>query len=238
MRTIYVAGYPRSGTTWLTRLLGDVLNCPTGGSIPGDDYREPGAEGQGRPGAYVIRKGHFELVSEKGPAVPRSHVLNYHQLTTEGVVFIQRDTRDVICSVKEYWDISTIEATIRYMAIGQVVRNYRQYMQVWLAATFPHVVTSYEALWNDTAAEITRIVSELGEPLDTERLNDSIFRQSFDERKKNAAIDGVHLPLGKEYHIKFYRRGGIGGWREQFGQHDLELANSYFGSIWKAMGYV
>lgn len=238
MRIIYVAGHPRSGTTWLTRLLGDALNCPTGGTLPEYDRTEPATEGQGRPGPFVVRKGHFELIDESGPVVPRPHFLNYKRLDGEGVVFIRRDTRDVICSVRHYWQMPDIETAIVNMAKGTTVRNYARYMNAWLAATFDFVETDYAALWNDTEGEITRIVEELGERADAKRMPGVLERQSFEARKRHAEQFGDTLPLGKAYHIRFYRRGGPGGWKEQFSRRDGRLCQQYFGNIMTTLGYV
>lgn len=238
MRTIYVAGYPRSGTTWLTRLLGDILNCPTGGTLPEYDRTEPAMEGRDRPGPFVVRKGHFELVDEPGPVVPRPHFLNYKKLANEDVVFITRDMRDIICSVRHYWNMSSIAATIHNMAEGIGVRNYGRYMNTWLATDFDFVKTDYVALWNDARGEIVRIVEALGERVDMERLPGILERQSFGARKKHAELFGDTLPLGKAYHVRFYRRGGIDGWREQFTRRDGKLCQQHFGSIMAELGYV
>jgi hypothetical protein len=238
MRTIYVAGYPRSGTTWLTRLLGDVLNCPTGSTLPKYDSVEPATEGQGRPGPFTIRKGHFALVDESGPVVPRGHALNYKRLTDESVVFVTRDTRDVVCSVCHYWGMSSIAAAIRNMASGATVRDYEKYMSTWLMADFDFAKTDYTTLWNDTRGEIVRIVEALGERVDMERLPGVLERQSFEARKKHAEQFGDTLPRGKAYHVRFYRRGGVGGWREQFTRQDGKLCQWHFGGIMAALGYI
>lgn len=81
-KVIFVAGYPKSGNTWLTRLLGDALDCPTGGSMPQQDAVEIACEGNDRPGHYVIRKGHFVLLNDDGPGqiVPRPHRLAWKRL--------------------------------------------------------------------------------------------------------------------------------------------------------------
>jgi hypothetical protein len=238
MRTIYVAGYPKSGTTWLTRLLGDAFDCPTGAGFPPDDVREPATEGQGRSGPFVVRKGHFELVDEPGGVVPTSHRLNYRRITDEGVVFITRDTRDVVCSVRYYWDMPTIEATINNMAAGHIVCNYNAYMEPWLARPFEFVATDYDALWADTQAETARILAALGETVEPERITAAVARQSFAARKTHAQEHGQELVMGKDYHVRFYRRGTPGAWKDEFTVYDLALCQQRFGGVMRALGHI
>jgi hypothetical protein len=72
-KVIYVCGHPKSGNTWLTRLLGSVLNSPTGGCMPSQDGKEIATEGQDRTGNYFIRKGHFTFTDE-GNCLCRVHI--------------------------------------------------------------------------------------------------------------------------------------------------------------------
>lgn len=237
MKTIYVAGYPRSGTTWLTRLLGDALNCPTGGPLPKDDEIEPATEGRNRPGLYVVRKGHF-LVSDE-PAnvpVPRSHVLAYKALQDERVVWIHRHTFDVILSVRDYWNRGSIEAATLHLSKGGR-RDYVQRITGWLDAPFERERTSYEALWMDTRGEVARILNKLGLPVDEHRLDRAVRRQSLKVRRRHAALFGDKLPMGREYHMQFYRRGEPGHWRAAFTDQDVERASGLYGTVMTRLGY-
>ena len=65
---IYVIGYPKSGTTWLTRMLGDLFECPTGASIAAADDSEIATEGADRVSDYVVRKGHFVFTEDESKA--------------------------------------------------------------------------------------------------------------------------------------------------------------------------
>lgn len=237
MRTIYVAGYPRSGTTWLTRLLGDALNCPTGGPLPEMDAIEPATEGRDRPGPYVVRKGHFRLSDENAQApVPQSHTLAYKALTDEGVVWIHRHTFDVILSVRDYWNRGSIEGATMHLA-GKSANVYVNQVQDWLDAPFEHARTSYEALYRDTQGELARILRTLDLPVDERRLSRGVRRQSVAVRRRHARIYGDGLPQGREYHERFYPRGKPGQWRAEFTEQDVDRAVEHFGVVMARLGY-
>lgn len=83
-KRIYVVGFPKSGNTWLTRLLADVLNCPSTGIFT--DY-EMAAEGHDRISNFIVVKTHHSV-----GAAPNE------LLQSASVVYIIRDIRDVLVS--------------------------------------------------------------------------------------------------------------------------------------------
>ncbi|MFW5886400.1 MAG: sulfotransferase domain-containing protein, partial [Bacteroidota bacterium] len=83
---IYIVGYPKSGNTWLTRLVGDTLNSPTG-SAYGKHQADLATEGWNRPGKYIVLKSHH---SQKDKP---------EFITTQSkIIYIYRDFRDVLIS--------------------------------------------------------------------------------------------------------------------------------------------
>lgn len=83
---LHVIGYPKSGTTWVTRLLGDALNSPTG-SGTGNHRSELAAEGADRPGPCFVLKSHFSKADKPD-----------HITSNTKIVYVWRDYRDVLIS--------------------------------------------------------------------------------------------------------------------------------------------
>lgn len=95
---IWTLGQPRSGNTWLCRLLGDALDSPI---ASGERFPSNADEGEERPGPFVIRMRHYKMVSTGFPNGQR-------------LIHIIRDPRDMLVSVREYWKCPTwSEALIR-----------------------------------------------------------------------------------------------------------------------------
>ena len=83
---IFVIGYPKSGNTWLTRLVGDALNSPTGSGY-GKHELDLSTEGKGRPGPYFVLKSHHSQRDKPEYITDKSKV-----------IYIYRDFRDVLVS--------------------------------------------------------------------------------------------------------------------------------------------
>ena len=103
MNEIIVTGYPKSGNTWLSRLLGDILNSPVTGR---DDYEAVpiSQEGLDRSGDYTIIQLHLvpdcsnhnnQFITNRFHICPDNH-------TDEKIVIPIRDPRDVAVSCMHY----------------------------------------------------------------------------------------------------------------------------------------
>ncbi len=83
---IFVIGYPKSGNTWVTRLVGDALKSPTGSGY-GKHELELATEGKGRPCSYFVLKSHHSQRDKPEYITNKSKV-----------IYIYRDFRDVLVS--------------------------------------------------------------------------------------------------------------------------------------------
>ena len=240
-QTIYVAGYPKSGTTWLTRLLGDVLNSPTGGCMLQEDSKEIATEGQGRPGNYIVRKGHFVLIDDDtGSVVPRPHRLAWKQLTDEKIVFIVRDPRDICVSGAYHWQV-TLEQFLDKMIKGDIARcgRWDKYVKDWLGLHIGlannHEKTTclltYENLLDDTYFDIKFILDKFNVEFNSIEVKESIERQTFERRKAQIGDNE------KELRRNNMRKGITGDWRNYFTQEMNDRIWSEFGWMMEKLGY-
>lgn len=240
-QTIYVSAYPKSGSTWLTRLLGDVLNSPTGGCMPEEDAKEVATEGQDRPGPYVVRKGHYVLIEDDtGPVVPRPHRMAYKQLTDEKIVFLVRDPRDICISGAWHWRTEPAEFLDR-MIKGDVAKcgRWDEYVDSWLKKSrWQTYRVRYEDLMGLPFDLLTLEINDdyglldwLSLPKDKDRVLDAIKRQSFAARKAQIGNDE------KELRRNNMRKGVVGDWRNHFTLEMNDKIWSEFGWIMERLGY-
>lgn len=240
MTTVYVLGYPKSGTTWLSRLLGDVLDSPVGAVFPPSSGKAIATEGENRKGSHYIRQGHaMPIQTEGGPVVPATHSFAYKNLTDEKIVLVLRDPRDIMVSGAHHWG----RALIPYIHCcgkgdwpmphgGGLVRWVRR----WLDLNIHDCLTRYEDLLTDTEGELRRILQKL----DLQPVNDLkavVERQSFAKRRKWTEAHGSSLNYGRDFQLRFLRKGVVGDWKNRFGPEEIALCEEYFGDLIRELGY-
>lgn len=233
-QTIYIAAYPKSGSTYLTRLLGDVLNSPTGGCMPAQDYAEIATEGWDRPGPYVVRKGHFVLVDNNtGPVVPSPHRLAWKRLTDEKIVFLIRDPRDICVSGAYHWRCTPAEFLDR-MIRGDVARcgRWDEYCEKYLSRfgpTINFVYDCYENILESPVKQVDRIMKWLHLLPILSTIQQSVNRQSFATRSKGLTE--------QEMRRNNMRLGKVGDWKNHFTQEMNDRIWHEFGWMMERLGY-
>jgi len=241
--TIYVLAYPKSGTTWLCRLLGDALASPVGGMMPKSDGKAIATEGQSRPGPHMIRQGHAvpckgEDRSPNGRVlVPDHNHIDVGLCEDEKVVLMMRDPRDVAVSGAHHWG-RDLRDFIAQMGEGKWPVPHGGGWQNWYAQWEgkANAAVSFEALHRDTTGILDFTLFMLGlEPAND--LDEVVERQSFEARKRYAEQHGDKLNYGKEFQLRFLRKGTVGDWKNHFGKEETELAERYFQPLMGELGY-
>src|SRR5262245_10669587 len=90
-RRVLVAGYPKSGNTWLTRLTAELLGAPVKGFWKEPDNDEIAVEGQTRVSDIEVYKGHHSYGAMR------------RDFSLADVVYVVRDVRDVAISGAHYF---------------------------------------------------------------------------------------------------------------------------------------
>lgn len=218
---VFVAGHPRSGNTWLDRLVSDLLDAPIQ-NVPGENIVVTFAPlGQG---PYLIRKTHMTWTEYED------------ELAGEGYygpckrIFIQRDPRDVICSQIHYrqhkFTDKTIMSTIEEKRTGVGARSkYEDWIRGWLGPGRADFLTRFEWLHQDTVGELEKIHAAItGRTIARGIVENIVKRQSFARLK----------PL---YPHSMWR-GEVGTWRRYFKQHHARLMDEILGDFMLDQGYI
>lgn len=241
---VYVAGYPKSGTTWLTRLLGDVLQCPTGASIERFDAQEIATEGLDRSSLFTVRKGHFVLCNEGyGEFVPAQHQMRYKmQMPSQKVIFMLRDPRDIAVSAMFHWN-KNLTTIVQEITTGtgafRSVGSWKNYVQSWTkhADDFNYEVIFYKNLLYAGEEQIERVLKAFEIVYDKRNLKAAYKRQSFDNRRKHVEKFGDQYNLGKEFNLRFMRKGTVGDWRNYFDSRTAFAMEVHCGDLLRKLGF-
>jgi hypothetical protein len=203
---ILLVGYPKSGNTWATRLVAELVGCPVAGFWR-SDHKEIAVEGEDRESDFRCYKSHhwFSVLERKG------------DLAANRVIYIVRDPRDVAISGANYKDFRFRrwrwlgrqvgrfpggDDFFRRFALGEPYRVGRMIRAIvegdeqvhgwlkrpWRDHVVPYLdagafVVRYEDLLADAHRECRRILEYLELNRDDEHIARSIENQSFEKKK-------------------------------------------------------
>ena len=233
MRNIIVVGYPKSGCTWATRLVAELVGCPVAGFWK-SDKKEIAVEGEDRISEFRCYKAHHPL-AELGASA--------HELASS-VIYVLRDPRDIALSAANHFQFErypALHALFRRLPRGEklyrhtlypllVRQDYRlarmteallcgsaevhktvrlsweEHWRPYEQAGLPMV--RYEDLLASPEVESRRILQHLGLERSSRAIAAAIENQSFDRKKE------MFLQRGETGRAKFLRVGRSGQWRE------------------------
>lgn len=248
-KIIVVVGYPRSGNTWLSRLIGDVLDSPVGG------YKNANpicTEGGDRPGAYYVMQLHASPgYTDDKDAIVGARLINMNVLKGERIVHIIRVPRDVAVSSMFYWDLINVKDALNSMVKGihpfGGVGAWNNYVNSWYEqnALFLNSnnsqkyvnLTSYELLANSPMFAIDKLLERMQIRFNPQRLVDAVNNQGFTTKRKQIEMDGAGRPYGRTIQLKHMRKGTVGDWRNHFKKSDGEFLHEHFGEELVGYGY-
>ncbi len=277
-QSIYVIGFPKSGNTWLTRLIADALRMRVGSGMRVDDELEI---------ATSVNK-QLDLPDVTDFTIRKTHFLPevLKQVRNEEVakgVYIYRDFRDIIISsffykygynfqkVLQKGEKNLFDETVGWaMRIfflskginpnklllkhtAEISKNWAHdvgpwslHIQAWMDFNKNNinndiVFVAFEDLLSNTLNVLIDIINGLNITLPSNgHLRDAIKRQSFEEQKKyfENISSGTNLPRGRDYNIKFFRKGIAGDWKDYFTRDMGEIVERNHGEMLSKLQYV
>ena len=234
-KRIIVAGYPKSGNTWATRLIADLIDCPARGFLTPVNHVDNACEGDDRESEYACYKSHHQ----------------WHELVDDNliddqtsVIYIVRDPRDVAVSAANFFRLvpgprlgrvlnPIPKAAAVYGAVGRkllpearrirrtvsAVLNGNAAVHHWCRVSWKtHVrpfrdnnclIVRYEDLLANAAGECERILQHLRINKSDKDVQAAVSRQSFQTRKTQFETEGNRRKA------KFMRTGRRNQWREK-----------------------
>ena len=240
---VFLASYPRSGSTWLRFMLFEIL---TGQSSEFANvnaaFRPVGEHRHGRP-----------LFVGEGRLIGTHEKYRHHY---QHAFYLVRDVRDVALS--EY---------AREQEAGFIRRDFTSYLRAlleghnrhgswqshvtsWLHSPMAqrgelHVIR-FDQLRNNTSETLANLVGFLGFEVSHEAIQNAITNNSV--KKMREKEDRVHsgrasgkIPRrpykGSTEEGRFVRQGSIAGWRAHFTEAQARLVDQYAGDVLRLLGY-
>ena len=253
---IFVIGFPKSGNTWLARLLAEVTRSNIAVNDPLDVINAADNSPE-RTGCYVVYK---------------EHVVNDVEEALRGkVVYIIRDVRDVLISgfyhcnrwcnnelikrniicrwyfihevgkLNKMWQgnawaetLYKVRCSIKFL-IGYKYNKVRigswsDHVSFW-AGKPGVIIVRYEDLLRDTKGEMRKLLDAFEMDVSDEILSQAISNQSFENKK------ALFQQSGDSRNAKFLRSGEAGGWRELLSPSMVKKIEMQHGRVMNEYGY-
>lgn len=218
-RVIVGCGYPKSGNTWLCRLLAQALGCPALGYLGRNNPKDLAQDGQARESSLAVLKSHhsFRVLARSGVEV----------------VHVARDPRDVAVSAAFYF---FREAPERFeQAVAMLVRKSRRarvdFRQAsWADHVEPFVGaqgTRYETLLENPAGELSRLTAGLGFEPPPGRIAQACEDQSFGKLRQ---LESPAAP-------GFFRAGTAGRYADFLSADQIARIESRSAALMERLGY-
>ncbi|XP_063007789.1 sulfotransferase 6B1-like [Melospiza melodia melodia] len=222
---VILAGYPKSGTNWLSQILTDLIAISQK-KTPGSESSVNAEESAEFPYLEVGDAGKYERMTKlSSPRFMVTHLrpenLPKSIFQSNAKIFLLiRNPKDVATSYYHYsnglallpsyetWDDFFTDFMTKKMAWG----CYFEYLSEWNKyADKENIMTiTYEEMKENPALSVKNIATFFGIPLNEEQLHLVLDRSSFQSMKKNS--DKTHGSVGNI----LFRKGGVSDWKNLF----------------------
>jgi len=155
--------------------------------------------------------------------------------TTLGVIYIVRDPRNVITSLKNHYNFKNYDDALKFLlddrkVIGtknskkevdlpHIISSWKNHFNSWKKMNKNYLLIKYENLINFPELEFEKITKYLenliNKKFEKKKILDAIKKSDFDNLKKKERYNGfIEAPISIDQPISFFNMGPKNNWRK------------------------
>lgn len=232
---VYIASYPRSGSTWLRFMLCDILcDVESGFDVVNQSIPDIGRHTRG------------PALLQHGGRLIKTH--ERYRPAYRKAVYLTRDVRDVVISEHRHQQMEGMfsgdfDTFLKRFVTGwaNAFARWDHHVNSWLdspiQASGNLLSMRFEEMRQDPASGLKQVLAFLNLPIDESRIQRAIERNDLrhmQEKEKNAPQGpGTSFSNG----IRFVSQGKVRGWREKLNNDQIELLMKHFGNTLQRLGH-
>lgn len=229
---VFIAGFPKSGNTWMQNLISGVLFGISTEFLPDKLTQEL------VPDMHYKKhyKRFLDFTCFKTHDLPKK---KYRR-----VIYLVRDPRDVMVSYFHFKKHLGLKSNIEEMVLSQdgELNQWKKHVNQWKLNPFNSeiIITRYEDLVNETSGEIKKIGDFLKVERSDEVLKNAVAGNSFKMMQKKEellGLDNEKNDLIRKSGGKFFRKGKIGSYKEELSEDLINKISVIAQEEMKYFGY-
>ncbi len=239
---VFIVSFPKSGTTWLTFLISNILKK---GSRDLITLRNTVNVIPDVNKLYLKKKGHLEGASGDFSALPNPRLFRVHSPydpKLPNVLYLLRDPRATMLS---YWHYERLAKGSFDLSLKDFLNldnhwpcSWDQHVLGWLSANQNQriLIIKYEALHTDTAGVLRHVLNFCNIHYDERSLGRAIEASTFERMRylEETYGNAERRNHGGEH---FIRQGQPDGWKDELDRESLKIVEERYGSVMRSCGY-
>lgn len=234
---VYLAAYPRSGSTWTKFMLFEILSGQSA-EFSNADIAIPHVGSHYK--ALPLLRGGNRLLKTHEP---------YHKVYKKAI-YLVRDVRDVALSEYSHWKwlgiehknfddflIKFLEGETHGFGFGSWSSHVNSWLDAHSVLDKNILIIKFEDMRQKTQEKLCEIIDFIGVDVDRQTIHDAINNNAIEKmrEKEEKVLHTLFKKFSKD--VRFVRQGTAGGWRQKLTNDQVQLIHEYAGETLCRLGY-